>query len=337
MRLVVDPPELYKASSKLTLYFFLLMIVFIISMFTACTKTEKTLTAEELLSLGEKYLIEMNYEQAIVSFTKLIEIDPKNPRGYTGLSDAYIGNGELDKALEVLKQGLELISDNSDIKDALSLIEPSFLPTTTEESDVNTTPEVMPTLEPTPAAELTPTSTPEPTPTPAPTSTSEPTPTPTPTSMSEPTPIPTPISTPEPSLTPTPTPTPISTPEPTPISTPTPEPIKTGSIRITSIEAPSMALTMSKVTITITIEYSTNNVGACAVVGHVGGLPYSEYYNSMATILPNGNGTYTFTDTIEVGSEGMGYDVALIEYPYNNEAQLLDTAHFAIPAISQLS
>jgi hypothetical protein len=48
------------------------MAVLLIALFTACKTADKPLSAAELLDLGEKYLLEMNYEQAIVQFTKLI-------------------------------------------------------------------------------------------------------------------------------------------------------------------------------------------------------------------------------------------------------------------------
>jgi tetratricopeptide (TPR) repeat protein len=83
------------------------------------------LSAAELLDLGEKYLLEMNYEQAVVCFTKLIAIEPKNPRGYTGLAEAYVGLGEFDKALEILRQGLGQLPDSVEIAELLEELEAS--------------------------------------------------------------------------------------------------------------------------------------------------------------------------------------------------------------------
>ncbi len=44
----------------------------------------------ENLQLGEQYLLEEDYEAAIVAFTKVIETDPKCVEGYTGLADIYL-------------------------------------------------------------------------------------------------------------------------------------------------------------------------------------------------------------------------------------------------------
>jgi len=41
----------------------------IITALTSCAKPEQALTSTELLDLGEKYLLELNYEQALVQFT----------------------------------------------------------------------------------------------------------------------------------------------------------------------------------------------------------------------------------------------------------------------------
>jgi tetratricopeptide (TPR) repeat protein len=75
-----------------------------------------------LLSLGEKYLLELDYEQALVQFLKVIELDPMNPRGYTGAAEAYIGLGEQEKAIEVLEKGLELLPNDTAIRAMLESI-----------------------------------------------------------------------------------------------------------------------------------------------------------------------------------------------------------------------
>lgn len=66
----------------------------------------------EQLKLGEKYLREMDYEKAILAFSKVIEVDPMNVRAYLGLADAYLGQGNAEKATEILEKALELTKDN---------------------------------------------------------------------------------------------------------------------------------------------------------------------------------------------------------------------------------
>ena len=85
----------------------LLCTILSISLLSACSKPVQPLTAAELLDLGEKYLLELNYEQALVQFLAVIEIEPMNPRGYTGAAEAYLGLGREEEAVAILRQGYE--------------------------------------------------------------------------------------------------------------------------------------------------------------------------------------------------------------------------------------
>ncbi len=67
----------------------------------------------EQLNLGNRYLDEMDYEQAVVAFTKAIEIDSTSADAYLGAADAYIGLGDFESAKSVLEQGMENITDVS--------------------------------------------------------------------------------------------------------------------------------------------------------------------------------------------------------------------------------
>lgn len=68
---------------------------------------------ESLLELGQRYLDELNYEQAIVCFEEYLEIDPKCVEAYAGLAQAYVGLGEYEKALEVLADGYAATGEGS--------------------------------------------------------------------------------------------------------------------------------------------------------------------------------------------------------------------------------
>lgn len=67
----------------------------------------------EQLDLGQKYLEEQEYEQAIVAFNKVIEIDDKCVEAYIGLAETYIRMGEYDKALKIAQKGYEITGDES--------------------------------------------------------------------------------------------------------------------------------------------------------------------------------------------------------------------------------
>jgi tetratricopeptide (TPR) repeat protein len=101
-----------------------LVALLLLSVLLACSTVEIPLTAVELLGLGEKYLLELNYEQALVQFLKVIEIEPMDPRGYTGAAEAYIGLGQPDSAAEILRQGLAIVEpdDAGDITKVLEIL-----------------------------------------------------------------------------------------------------------------------------------------------------------------------------------------------------------------------
>ncbi len=65
------------------------------------------------MNLGQKYLEEQKYEQAIVEFNKVIVIDPMNVEAYLYKSEAYIRLNDWQSALETLQIGFDLTGDES--------------------------------------------------------------------------------------------------------------------------------------------------------------------------------------------------------------------------------
>jgi len=57
------------------------------------------------LVLGEKYLADLDYEQALLQFDQAIAIEPKNPRGYLGKADALLHLGRQADAAQALGAG----------------------------------------------------------------------------------------------------------------------------------------------------------------------------------------------------------------------------------------
>lgn len=60
---------------------------------------------DDNLASGEKYLEELDYENAEASYLKAIEIDPKQERPYVALAQMYMDQGEIQKAKDILEQG----------------------------------------------------------------------------------------------------------------------------------------------------------------------------------------------------------------------------------------
>lgn len=71
----------------------------------------ETTALQKCLDLGQKYLDELDYEQAVVAFYKAIEIEPRNADAYLGLADAYLGMGDEEATLAALEAGYEATGD----------------------------------------------------------------------------------------------------------------------------------------------------------------------------------------------------------------------------------
>ncbi len=74
----------------------LAVLLLALALFTACTS--KAAKAQEKIDLGQKYLTELNYTEAVASFTEAIELDPENIPAYMGRAEAYIGLKQYDDA-----------------------------------------------------------------------------------------------------------------------------------------------------------------------------------------------------------------------------------------------
>lgn len=71
-------------------------IVLVLLLFTACSS--KAAKAVEKVELGQKYLTEQNYTEAVASFTEAIGLDPENIPAYMGRAQAYVGLKQYDDA-----------------------------------------------------------------------------------------------------------------------------------------------------------------------------------------------------------------------------------------------
>ncbi|MGN0408065.1 MAG: DUF6273 domain-containing protein [Bacteroides sp.] len=65
------------------------------------------------IKLAEKYLTEMNYEQALIAYGEAIKIDPKCEQAYLAMADIYIKQGEAEKAVAILEEGQKNIQTDA--------------------------------------------------------------------------------------------------------------------------------------------------------------------------------------------------------------------------------
>ena len=64
---------------------------------------------QKALEKGQKYMLEKNYEQAILAFAEAVNIVPKLSEPYMQMAQAYVELKEPEKALDVLQEGLSYV------------------------------------------------------------------------------------------------------------------------------------------------------------------------------------------------------------------------------------
>ena len=73
-------------------------VLLAVMLLTACASGASK--AADKIELGQKDLTELNYTEAVASFTEAIRLDPDNIQAYMGRAEAYLALGEYEKALE---------------------------------------------------------------------------------------------------------------------------------------------------------------------------------------------------------------------------------------------
>lgn len=81
------------------------------------------------LDLGQKYLEEQNYEQALIEFNKAIAIDEKCMKAYDGQIKAYIALGQADELMALYEDVLTIIEslEQNEVENNLDIIVSIYL------------------------------------------------------------------------------------------------------------------------------------------------------------------------------------------------------------------
>lgn len=97
----------------------LVLVILLAMTVISCGKTEPASAWQEQYDLGIRYLSEGNYEEAVIAFLAVIEIDPKQVNAYLDLADIYVTMGDIEQALQVLNNALTVLDD----QDAIASVE----------------------------------------------------------------------------------------------------------------------------------------------------------------------------------------------------------------------
>lgn len=110
----------HKKSSFKMIWFVLVILAVIVAAAFFLRNASKLSRYQEQLELGQRYLLEEDYEAAIVAFSKAIEIDSKQAEPYLALADIYVEQGNYESAQAILEEGVQQMGENSEIVDRLN-------------------------------------------------------------------------------------------------------------------------------------------------------------------------------------------------------------------------
>ena len=95
------------------------VLVLLIGGGVAYATNTPTARADRQLNLGNKYLQEGKYQEAILAFQKVIQIEPKNISARLGLGQVYVSTKEYTKAEKVLKEVIQIDANNISAREDL--------------------------------------------------------------------------------------------------------------------------------------------------------------------------------------------------------------------------
>lgn len=97
----------------------IITIVAATAVFVAFNVVNNNDNPEHQLALAYKLLEEGKYDEAIIAFNKVIDIDGKNIDAHIGLSKAYVKLEDYEEAEKVLNKALEIDNKNKDVYEEL--------------------------------------------------------------------------------------------------------------------------------------------------------------------------------------------------------------------------
>lgn len=84
-----------------------------------------TARSNKELNLGQNYLDELEYKEAIASFKQAIKIDPKCEDAYIGMAEAYVALDDYESAIKILEKGYE-VTESETIKERLDEVKEEY-------------------------------------------------------------------------------------------------------------------------------------------------------------------------------------------------------------------
>lgn len=83
------------------------IFLFICCLLTGCSAIVDYRVNHQL-DLGNKYLLEFEYDKAMLAYSKALQIEPRQMKAYKGLSDVFTAQNDIDSSINVLKKGISV-------------------------------------------------------------------------------------------------------------------------------------------------------------------------------------------------------------------------------------
>ena len=113
-----------KKSTKLTIGIVLVVaIICVVAVIVFADASKEKNEYDNHLTASQRYLDELDYENAIAELENAIEIEPNNAKAYMALSEIYEKLEEYENAVLVLEQAQEKAENSAEVANALSEIQ----------------------------------------------------------------------------------------------------------------------------------------------------------------------------------------------------------------------
>ena len=98
--------NVFKSKKVIVVFAVILVVVAVIITAVISNGFSDEARAKRKVQSAEKYVTELNYEDAILAYEEAIKLDPRNMDTYLALAEAYVTMGEPEQAIVVLERGI---------------------------------------------------------------------------------------------------------------------------------------------------------------------------------------------------------------------------------------
>ena len=103
--------SVFKSKKVIIVFAIILLVVAVIITAIISNGFSDEARAKRKIKSAEKYVTELNYEDAILAYEEAIKLDPRNMDTYLALAEVYVTREEPEQAIVVLERGITVAKD----------------------------------------------------------------------------------------------------------------------------------------------------------------------------------------------------------------------------------